>query len=134
MKILFVAGFGPIVRDQAGSESLYVDTLGIEFERDGEYLHTQKLDGTKHFALWPLSQAAISCFGVKQWPKDVPQPQAWLEMDVDNILSATSELQQHGYTVLVQAREEVWGQIVTRMLTPEGILLGLTYTPQMRKE
>ena len=30
------------------------------------YLHTGGLDGVKHFALWPLAQAAESCFGTDQ--------------------------------------------------------------------
>jgi hypothetical protein len=54
-KVLFVAGFGPIVKDAAESHKFYLDALGLSFERHGDYLHTQKLKGVKHFALWPLS-------------------------------------------------------------------------------
>jgi hypothetical protein len=57
--VLFIAGFGPIVRDVTESRKLYRDTLGIPFkEESGEYLHTEALKGAKTFALWPLSQAA----------------------------------------------------------------------------
>jgi hypothetical protein len=133
MKVLFVAGFGPIVHDQKASEALYLDTLGLTFERDGDYLHTEKIDGVKHFALWPLSQAAESCFGTPEWPKDMQVPYAWMEMDVEDVESATQELKDKGYKVLVSARKEPWGQIVTRLLSPEGILLGLTFTPWMRE-
>jgi catechol 2,3-dioxygenase-like lactoylglutathione lyase family enzyme len=62
MKVLFVAGFGPIVREPEASEAFYTGTLGLSFERDGDYLHTEQLAGAKTFALWPLSQAAESCF------------------------------------------------------------------------
>ena len=132
MKVVFVAGFGPIVREQQVSEAFYAGTLGLSFERDGEYLHTEQLAGVKTFALWPLSQAAESCFGTKTWPKDIPAPHAWLEFDVEDLQAATAELKEKGYTLLVEARKEPWGQIVTRLLSPEGLLVGVTYTPWMR--
>jgi hypothetical protein len=37
----------------------------IKEEADG-YFHTEELKGIKHFALWPLSQAAQPCFGVNE--------------------------------------------------------------------
>ncbi|MGE5138304.1 MAG: VOC family protein [Rudaea sp.] len=134
MKILFVAGFGPITRDQKASLGFYRDVLNIAFEQDGDYFHTGGLEGAKQFALWPLSQAAESCFGTDTWPNDVPVPQAWLEFDVDDLDAATKELAGKGFELLVSARQEPWGQIVTRMQSPEGLLLGLTYTPSMRQD
>jgi len=84
MTVLFVAGFGPIVREPAKSRQLYSEVLGISFkEESGGYLHTEAIQGAKTFALWPLSQAAHSCFGNDSWPKEIPVPQAWLEFDVD---------------------------------------------------
>jgi catechol 2,3-dioxygenase-like lactoylglutathione lyase family enzyme len=133
MKVLFVAGFGPIVREPEASEAFYTGTLGLSFERDGDYLHTEQLAGAKTFALWPLSQAAESCFGTKAWPTDIPVPQAWLEFDVENLTAATEELKAKGYNLLVEARKEPWGQIVTRLLGPEGLLVGVTYTLSMRE-
>lgn len=132
-KVLFVAGFGPIVRDASGSQNFYLDTLGLSFQRDGDYLHTQELEGVKHFALWPLSQAAQSCFGSEHWPSHLPIPQAWLEFDVDNIDQATAQLEQRGYKLLKKAQKEPWGQIVTRLLSPEGMLVAVTVTPMMRE-
>ena len=44
------------------------------------------------------------------------------------------ELEERGYRVLVSARKEPWGQVVTRLLGPEGLLVGLTITPAMRGE
>ncbi len=76
-KVLFIAGFGPIIRDAAPSRRLYAQILDIPFkEESGGYLHTEALNGAKSFALWPLSQAARSCFGMASWPDDVPVPQA----------------------------------------------------------
>lgn len=133
MKILFVAGFGPITSDIKASRALYEQALGIVFQEEaGEYLHTEKIDGVKGFAVWPLNQAADSCFGKPQWPADVPVPQAWLEFDVDDVAAATSELEARGYRMLVKSRTEPWGQVVSRLLSPEGLLLGVTMTPWMR--
>jgi catechol 2,3-dioxygenase-like lactoylglutathione lyase family enzyme len=132
--VLFVAGFGPIVRDMAASSRFYSKTLGLPFKEDaGGYLHTGDLDGVKHFALWPLPQAAESCFGAAEWPGHVPAPQAWIEFDVADIEKATAELKSQGYTLLVEMRTEPWGQVVTRLLGPEGLLVGITFTPAMRK-
>src|SRR5438445_11749875 len=133
MQVLFVAGFGPIIRDLNTSKKLYVDVLGLPLKGD-DYLNTNELDGVKEFALWPLSQAAESCFGTTEWPKDLPVPQAWLEFDVADIEAATKELEAQGYKLLVSARKEPWGQTVTRLLSPDGTLLGITHTPWLRGE
>jgi hypothetical protein len=133
IKILFVAGFGPIVRDAGASRKLYCERLGIAFkEETGGYLHTEKLNGAKTFALWPLSQAAHSCFGRDLWPDDIPVPQAWLEFDVESVDEATRELESQGYRMLVKNKKEPWGQTVSRFISPEGLLLGITSTPSMR--
>jgi hypothetical protein len=120
--VLFIAGFGPIVRDTGESRKLYGDVLGIAFkeETDG-YLHTEEVRGAKSFALWPLSQAAKSCFGKDSWPADIAAPQAWLEFDVDSVEKATAALESAGYSVLVKNKKEPWGQIVSRFVSPEGL-------------
>ena len=134
MKVLFVAGFGPIVGDMEMSRRLYGEALGLPLEGDETYLHTGGVEGVKHFALWPLSGAAESCFGTTSWPSDVPAPSAWLEFDVEDIDQATRELEERGYQLLVAARREPWEQVVTRFLSPEGILVGVTVTPSMRQQ
>ena len=128
VRILFIAGFGPVVRDTAESRKLYSEVLGISFkEESGEYLHTEALKGAKTFALWPLSQAAQSCFGKDSWPDDIPAPQAWLEFDVDSVEKATAELESQGYRMLVKDKKEPWGPIVSRFISPEGIQEGPFY-------
>ena len=133
MKIQFIAGFGPVVRDKAASLRLYRDTLGIAFtEQEGTA--TNALDGARYFSLWPLSEAAQSCFATNLWPEHIPAPQAWLEFDVESaqaVATAAEELTAKGYRLLVKARAEPWGQTVTRLLSPEGLLVGVTFTPWM---
>ncbi|ODV44426.1 glyoxalase [Cupriavidus sp. UYMMa02A] len=132
---LFIAGFGPIVFEAQASRELYSLAFGIAFkEEKGGYLHTESLKGANTFALWPLSQAAQSCFGTDSWPSDVPIPQAWIEFDVENVEAATAELESRGYRMLVSNRNEPWGQTVSRFIGPEGLLVGITFTPSMREE
>jgi hypothetical protein len=135
VKILFIAGFGPIVHDAGASQNFYRDALEISFkEESGGYLHTDTLTDTKmSFALWPLAQAAQSCFGKDAWPSEYPVPQAWLEFDVESVEKATAELEARGYRVLLRNKKEPWGQTVTRLLSPEGLLVGVTFTPWMRE-
>jgi hypothetical protein len=44
------------------------------------------------------------------------------------------KLKRLSYKMLVAARKEPWGQIVTRLLSPEGVLVAVTYTPWMREK
>ena len=134
INVLFVSGFGPIVRDRIAGRKLYGDALHIAFkEEPGGYLHTEALEGARTFALWPLDQAAQSCFGEKSWPEATPVPQAWLEFDVEDVERATAELESRGYRTLIKNKKEPWGQTVTRFVSPEGLLVGLTITPSMRQ-
>lgn len=107
INVLFVAGFGPIIRDSSESQRFYEEVLGLEMKREENgYFHTGELAGVNHFALWPLSQAAQSCFGRDTWPDDVPVPQVWMEFDVENVENATNELTAQGYRLLVDAKKE----------------------------
>lgn len=133
-EILFIAGFGPIDRDIAASRALYSESLGIAFhEEAGGYLYTGALPGAKHFAVWPLAQAAQSCFGADAWPENIPVPQAWLEFEVANVASATADLESKGYRMLIRNKQEPWGQTVSRFLSPEGLLVAVTFTPSLRE-
>jgi uncharacterized glyoxalase superfamily protein PhnB len=70
---------------------------------------------------------------VNEWPADLPAPTSWLEFDVEDVAEASEELKAKGYKPLIAVKKEPWGQTVTRLLSPEGILVGLTYTPLMRE-
>jgi catechol 2,3-dioxygenase-like lactoylglutathione lyase family enzyme len=132
--VLFVAGFGPIVRDPAASRNFYSEALGLEFKEDTNgYLYTRQLGDAKPFALWPLAQSAEFFFGTDQLPSNLAVRQAWIEFNAGNIENSTEELKSQGYALLVATRKEPWGQVDTRMLGPEGQLVGITQTPSMRK-
>jgi catechol 2,3-dioxygenase-like lactoylglutathione lyase family enzyme len=135
MKVLFVAGFAPIVADRDASTAFYDQALDLPLHtaEDNDYTATDKLDGLKHFGLWPLSDAAEACFGSKEWPADVPVPQASIEFDVDDVDAAAAELDASGYALLHEPRTMPWGQRIVHVLSPENLLIGLTYTPWMRE-
>ncbi len=131
MRIRFVAGFAPIVRNLDESRRLYRDALGLPLD-DSDYPHTDQIAGLKHFGLWSLAGAAESCFGTSAWPVDLPVPQGSLEFDVEDaaaVAAAAEELTAMGYRLLVGPKTEPWGQTVARLLSPEGLLVGITFTP-----
>jgi len=136
MKVSFVAGFGPIVRDPTESRRFWSDA-GFELgEIAPDYYGSDDVDGVKAFALWPLSQAAESTFGTAEWPAELPAPQAWIELDVDSpeaVGEGAAELQSAGHRLLREAREEPWKQTTARLLSPEGLLVGISYTPWMHE-
>jgi catechol 2,3-dioxygenase-like lactoylglutathione lyase family enzyme len=137
MRVSFVAGFGPIVREADASQGFWRAGLGIELEEAAPaYFTNDDLDGVKAFALWPLAQAAEATFGTPEWPSDIPAPQAWVELDVesaDAVAAAVEEMRAAGHRVLRDAHEEPWGQTTARFLSPEGLLVGITFTPWMHE-
>ena len=135
MNVLFIASVAAITAEKDATKRLYVDALGLDLEDSGGYLHSEKVEGVKHFGLWPLEQAAEACFGpgTKEWPADVaPTPQASIEFEVDDVAEAATELEAKGYQLLHGARTEPWGQTVARLLSPEGLIVGVSYTPGLR--
>jgi catechol 2,3-dioxygenase-like lactoylglutathione lyase family enzyme len=130
MDVEFVASIAPIVRDADAARSFYRDALGLSFEGEaGDYAYTHELEGAKHFGLWPLAEAARACFGAAEWPADIPVPQASIEFEVADVAAAASELTSKGYRLIHDARTEPWGQITARLLSPEGLLIAVCYTP-----
>ena len=131
MKVLFVAGFSPIVPDMDASKQLYIDDLKLPLE--GIYPMTEKLEGVKHFSLWSLRDAARSCFGTDEWPGHVQTPQANLEFEVEDVEAAAQELEAKGYELLHPARVEPWKQTIARLISPEGLIVGICYTPWLHE-
>jgi catechol 2,3-dioxygenase-like lactoylglutathione lyase family enzyme len=136
MEIEFLSTIAVIAPDPPASRKLYIDALGLPLASDvgGEYVHSERIDGCKHFGVWPLSQAAEACFGTTQWPSERPVPQVSIEFDVADaaaVGAAAQELEQAGYELLHPAREEPWGQTVARLQSPEGAIIGVSYTPAL---
>lgn len=137
MDVLFIASVAVVSPDPPASRKLYVDALGLPLEpMDGEYFASEKVGGSKHFGVWPLSQAAQACFGAAEWPGDRPVPQASVEFelaDADAVAAGAGELEERGFELLHPARTEPWGQTVARVLTLEGLIVGLSYAPWLHQ-
>jgi catechol 2,3-dioxygenase-like lactoylglutathione lyase family enzyme len=134
MKVLFVSSFSPIVADPDAGRAFYVDTLGLPLDASqDDYVFTDSIDGVRHFGLWPLSHAAQSCFGTDAWPDHVPVPQASIEFEVADVVAAAGELGAAGYHLVHGSKTEPWGQTIARMLSPDGLLVGVCYTPWMHE-
>ncbi len=133
MNIEFLSTIAVITPDTASSRKLYVETLGLPLEGQGDdYHHSEQIAGCKSFGIWPLSQAAQACFGTDEWPAGRPVPQVSIEFDVADAAAvgpAALELQKAGYELLHAAREEPWGQTVARLQSPEGAIVGISYAP-----
>ena len=138
MEVLFVASVAVITPDPPESRKLFVDALGLPLTKheSDEYFFSEKIPGSKHFGVWPLSQAAEACFGTTQWPQDRPTPHACLEFEVADaaaVASAAEELQSRGYALLHPVRTEPWGQTVARIQTPEGVIVGISFAPWLHE-
>jgi len=139
VQIEFIASFAVISADPAASRKLFVESLGLPLEgaeSDADYLHSEAIDGAKHFGVWPLEQAAKACFGTAEWPAELPVPQASVEFEVAGapaVADAAAELEGRGYDLIHHAREEPWGQTVARLFTGEGVILGISYAPWLHR-
>ena len=121
MKVEFIASVAVVAPDPPASRKLYLDALGLPLEGEAQdgYYSSGKVPGSKHFGVWPLSQAAEACFGTSEWPPDRPVPQISLE------------LRSQGFSLLHLAREEPWGQTVARLLSIKGSIVGISYAPSL---
>jgi catechol 2,3-dioxygenase-like lactoylglutathione lyase family enzyme len=138
MEIQFITSMAVITPDPQQSRALYVSALGLPLQaaEGDDYLHSESIEGAKHFGVWPLRQAAQACFGSDQWPSDRPVPQASVEFEVadpEGVERAAAELEERGFTLLHQAHTEPWGQTVTRLQSPEGLVVGISYAPSLHE-
>jgi catechol 2,3-dioxygenase-like lactoylglutathione lyase family enzyme len=134
--VQFITGMAVITPDAEQSRAFYVSALGLPLQAaDGDdYLHSEDIDGARHFGVWPLRQAAQACFGTDDWPSDRPVPQASVEFevaDLDAVERPGVELEERGFALLHPARTEPWGQTVARLQSVEGVIVGISYAPSM---
>ncbi len=134
MKIEFIASAALITTDPPTDRKLFVEVLGLPLDGAGDYIFSGEIEGSKHFGIWPLKEAARACFGSDEWPADLTVPQVSVEFEVDSpdaVGEAAGELEQRGYELLHSARKEPWGQTVARWLSSDGAILGISYAPQL---
>jgi catechol 2,3-dioxygenase-like lactoylglutathione lyase family enzyme len=136
VNVEFVASVAVITADPAVSRELYVEALGLPLAGE-DYIHSEQLPGTKSFGIWPLTQAAQTCFGTPDWPADRPTPQVSIEFEVEDaaaVQRAAEELRAKGYELLHDAKTEPWGQTVARLQSSEGAVIGISYAPMLHDD
>jgi catechol 2,3-dioxygenase-like lactoylglutathione lyase family enzyme len=137
MDVKFISSVTLITANPEHSHKLFLTALGLPLHAASpgdDYFFSEEVDGSKHFGLWPLSQAARACFGTTEWPSDKPIPQISIEFEVasqDAVDEAASQLEAQGFTLTHSARTEPWGQTVARLLTSDGAIIGISYAPWM---
>lgn len=133
MDIRFVASVSVISAHPVEDRRLFVDVLGLPLQpagaEDSDYVFSEAVAGTRHFGVWPLAEAAMACFGQASWPDTHPVPQASIEFEVDDVQAAAQELEAQGYTLLHPTKTEPWGQVIARLQTPDGVLVGVSFAP-----
>ena len=138
VNVLFIASVAVVAADPPQSRKLLIDALGLPLEGEGDgYYSSGSIPGSKHCGVRPLSQAAEACFGTPEWPADRVVPQASIEFEVENpgaVAAAGGELERAGYELLHPARTEPWGQTVTRLLSDDGLIVGISYVPSFHRE
>jgi len=137
MDIRFVASVSVVSAHPVEDKRLFVDALGLPLQpagvEDSDYVFSEAVAGTRHFGVWPLAEAAMACFGQASWPDTHPVPQASIEFEVDAVQAAAQELEARGYTLLHPTKTEPWGQVVARLQTPDGVLVGLSFAPWLHE-
>ena len=135
MDVQFITSMAVVAADPPQSRRLFMDILGLPLEGEGEgYYSSGNIAGSRHFGVWPLTEAAQACFGSPDWPADRVVPQASIEFEVadaDAVTAAGAELERAGYELLHPARTEPWGQTVARLLTSDGLIVGVSYAPTL---
>lgn len=140
MEIKCISGFAVITKRPDASASLYQETLGLPLERYDEfpdYRFMDKFPGSNHFGVWPLYMAAQSCFGQDEWPTSVPEPTASIDFELAEakaVEAAVHEMKAKGQDFIHEAKTEPWGQTVARFISPEGVLVTLSYAPWLHEQ
>jgi hypothetical protein len=90
MDIGMIASFSVISADPAADRRLFVESFGLplhgpEDVAGSDYVFSDQIAGAKHFGVWPLAEAAQSCFGTSAWPDSHPVPQASVEFELGSV-------------------------------------------------
>jgi catechol 2,3-dioxygenase-like lactoylglutathione lyase family enzyme len=135
MNVQFINGFGAIVQSESSARRFWGEQLGLplKFAPGSSYTEVALPGLKRNMGLWTVRDAASSIFGDAEWPAGVPQPQANIEFEVDDVAETVAELAQRGLRILQGTKLEPWGQTTARLLSPEGLMIGVVFTPDLRE-
>ena len=139
MEIQFIAGFAVIAPEPAESRKLYVDALGLPLEQaDGDYFAQREGSGGSQ-ALRRLA-AGPRGPGVLRHPRrgraTGPSHRRRVEFEVAESARGRGgggRAGGAGLRALHPPRTEPWGQTVARILTREGLIVGISHAPWHHK-
>jgi catechol 2,3-dioxygenase-like lactoylglutathione lyase family enzyme len=134
MDVRFIADIMILTKDSAEDRRLFVGALGLPLTGDDDYVFSEKLNGSKHFAVWSLTAASQAFFGTDSWPADRPVPQAMVEFEVNDVAAAAQELQGQGYELLHPPQDHPWNQTAARLQNKDGLIVGVCFTPLLRDD
>ncbi len=129
--IRHVAGIAEIVEDLDQAVAFYRDVLGLEVETRNERYALVAVPGVPHFGLWSRAAAAEATFGDPAAIDRVPLGFT-LGLEVDSVKGASDDLVSRGANLSQPPKEEPWGQITSRFLSPSGALCEFSETPNAR--
>jgi hypothetical protein len=77
MDIEFLASVAAFAANPKASRSFFLDTPGPPLDQaEGDDYHSEGIEDSKRFGVWPLRQAAQACFTTDERPAEHPVPQA----------------------------------------------------------
>ena len=97
------------------------------------------IPGSKHFGVWPLSlRRRRRALAHRSGPQTGVTPQAINRVRGGGRGRSRSQqgtsFSAQGFELLHPARTEPWGQTVTRVLTEDGLIVGISYAPAFHDE
>jgi len=131
--IRHLAGLAEIVEDVDAAVDFYTGVLGLELEkRMNQDYAILKAPGVLHFGVWSREAAAEATFGSRDATDRVALGFT-IEFEMNDIDTASQQLDKTQPGLVHPVRTEPWGQKVSRMLSPSGAVIGFAQTPWARK-
>ncbi len=130
MDVQFVASFSPIVRDRAASTAFYRDGLGLVFEGDaGDYVFTHQLPGVKHFGLSRARSWRRGSGGNRDPVAPPPLPLRHPPRTPRWLVGRVRRAATRRFRSMSARPRAAATQVTARLLSPEGLLVAVCYTP-----
>jgi catechol 2,3-dioxygenase-like lactoylglutathione lyase family enzyme len=131
--IRHISGIAEIVDNVDATVDFYRNTLGFKVEHEpGSGYATMEISGVLHFGIWGREQATRAILGEDADPNQIPLGFT-IGFEVDLVEGDTKAAQDKGLTFIQPSREEPWGQVTSRFLSPSGALCEFSETPWARK-
>jgi catechol 2,3-dioxygenase-like lactoylglutathione lyase family enzyme len=131
--IRHIASIAEIVEDLEEAIRFYREVLGLEVEHEaGSGYALVTVGGTLHFGIWERGNAAVATFGDRSQKEKVPLGFS-IGFEVDAVEESVDEIEVKGWPIIHPRKEEAWGQVTSRFLSPGGGLCEFSEMPKARR-